>query len=241
MGVFRFKRFEVRNELSAMKVNTDGVLLGAAATLDISDRRILDVGTGTGTIALMLAQRYDDMVTAALPGITGIDIDAPSASEASDNFAGSPWADSLNCIHTSLQDMVPDDKFDLIVSNPPYFEKDLQAPESRRNAARHGDSTLSYEDIIAFASKNLSASGRLSLILPSDRRAELVRTAAAYGLRPFRVLGVRTGASKPVTRSIIELSRTAVTAKEEELVMTEKGRNTFQYLSLVSDFYLFTD
>lgn len=241
MGVFRFKRFEVRNELSAMKVNTDGVLLGAAATLDISDRRILDVGTGTGTIALMLAQRYDDMCPAAMPEITGIDIDAPSATEASANFAGSPWAGSLFCIHTSLQDMMPDDKFDLIVSNPPYFEKDLQAPESRRNTARHGDSTLSYEDIISFASKNLTTSGRLSLILPSDRRAELVRKAAEYGLQPFRALSIKTGASKPVTRSIIELARTAENAKEEELVMTEKGRNTSRYLSLVSDFYLFTD
>lgn len=241
MGVFRFKRFEVRNELSAMKVNTDGVLLGAAATLDFSDRRILDVGTGTGTIALMLAQRYDDMGPAALPEITGIDIDAPSASEASENFAGSPWSGCLQCINSSLQNFRPEEKFDLIVSNPPYFEKDLQAPESRRNAARHGDSTLSYEDIIAFAAKNLTDSGRLSLILPSDRRMELVRTAAAYGLRPFRVLNVRTGATKPVTRSIVELSGTAVSAREEELVMTEKGRNTSQYLSLVSDFYLFTD
>lgn len=241
MGVFRFKRFEVKNELSAMKVNTDGVLLGAAATLDISDRRLLDVGTGTGTIALMLAQRYDDMGQTVLPEITGIDIDAPSASEASANFDGSPWSGSLECINSSLQDFRTEDKFDLIVSNPPYFEKDLQAPESRRNTARHGDSTLSYEDIIAFASKNLTTSGRLSLILPSDRRTELIRTAAAYSLRPFRVISIKTGASKPVTRSIVELSRIAVTAREEELVMTEKGRNTSQYLSLVSDFYLFTD
>ena len=241
MGVFKFKRFEVRNELSAMKVNTDGVLLGAAATLDVSDKRILDVGTGTGTIALMLAQRYGDMQSAAVRRITCIDIDAPSAAEAAANFVGSPWPGCLDCINIPLQDFHPEGEFDLIVSNPPYFEKDLQAPESRRNAARHGDSSLSYEDIIAFASENLSASGRLSLILPSDRQEELVYTAATYSLRPFKILSVKTAVTKPVTRSIVELSRTAVSVKEEELVMTEKGRNTSQYLSLVSDFYLFAE
>lgn len=243
MGVFRFKKFEVRNELSAMKVNTDGVLLGASATLHNGDRNILDIGTGTGTIALMLAQRYDTLTYAEIDGfqITGIDIDAPSAEEASYNFERSPWRSCLKSIKISLQDYSPEQKIDLIISNPPFFEKDLLAPESRRNAARHGDSSLTYEEIVAFASENLSPEGRLSLIIPSDRCSELVRVSASYGLHPFRILNVRTSTSKPVTRSVVEMSRKKGGVKEEDLSLTEQGSNTSQYLSLVSEFYISTN
>ena len=136
MGVFRFKRFDVVNERSAMKVNTDGVLLGAAMTVRSTDRNLLDIGTGTGTIALMAAQRLEGQGTL---NIHAVDIDEASATEAGVNFRNSPWADNLTVHHASLDDFALEEavrKYDLIFSNPPYFEDSLNAPEERRSARR---------------------------------------------------------------------------------------------------------
>ena len=145
-SVFRFKRFEVRNERSSMKVNTDGVLLGAAMGLDVSDRRLLDVGTGTGTIAL-----------GAECVIDAIDIDQASAEEAAENFSASPWPDMLRASHISLDGFAAacGDGFDLIFSNPPYFDGSLKNPDARKSAARHSLS-LSYRELIAFAADRLA-------------------------------------------------------------------------------------
>ena len=145
MSVFRFKKFEVRNEKSAMKVNTDGVLLGIAAPVNSSDSNILDIGTGTGTIALILAQRLHDTcgITDNV-SIAGIDIDAPAAEEAGINFSNSPWADSLTAKNISLEDFsaeTGDRKFDLIVSNPPYYDASLTNPDARKTTARHTGTT----------------------------------------------------------------------------------------------------
>ena len=146
MSVFRFRRFTVENTESAMKVNTDGVLLGALMTIRSEDRTYLDVGTGTGTIALMAAQRlYDAGVSDAR--ITAIDIDGPSAREAAVNFAGSPWPDMLEAKHLPLSGLSGPDvpaAFDHIFSNPPYYDLSLQAPDMRRNAARHTDAGIFF-------------------------------------------------------------------------------------------------
>ena len=148
MGVFQFKQFNVVNERSAMKVNTDGVLLGAVMTLNEGDRRLLDIGTGTGTIALMAAQRM-----AGIPGQAGndrfiidaIDIDEPSATEAAMNFEQSPWAESLRAHNMSLDQFAAScsETYDLIFSNPPYFENSLTAPNERKSTARHTSDGLS--------------------------------------------------------------------------------------------------
>lgn len=202
MSVFHFKRFDVVNEASAMKVNTDGVLLGAAVTLSDHDRLVLDAGTGTGTIALMLAQRYSDMNIPEGLEITGIDIDEPSASEASANFASSPWSAGLRAEHCALSDYHPGGKLDLIVSNPPFFEDSLLPPEARRGMAKHTASdAMSYVELVDFAREHLSGDGRLSLILPADRETGLLRYAVSCGLVPFRILRVRTTPQKaPISK-----------------------------------------
>ena len=249
MGTFRFKRFEVVNERSAMKVNTDGVLLGAAMTIREGDRFLLDIGTGTGTIALMAAQRvFGGEIPGQAGNIDAIDIDEPSATEAAMNFANSPWAECLHAHNMSLDafaamddgDEGPVRKYDLIFSNPPYFEDSLTAPDERKSTARHTSDGLSYRDIFEFAKERLTDSGRVSLVLPVDQEAALCRYARMCGLHLFRILRVRTVPRKAPTRMIAEFARhRCETVKEELLTIQNEGQYTQEYLSLTHDFYLF--
>ena len=264
MSVFRFKKFNVVNERSAMKVNTDGVLLGAVMTIRPSDRRLLDIGTGTGTIALMAAQRVmgipdqvgddgvkveDDgvMVEDDVPGgvvIDAIDIDEPSATEAAANFGNSPWAAALKAHLASLEDfavgMHSQPGYDLIFSNPPYFDNALQAPEERRNAARHTSTGLSYREILDFASVHLTEQGRVALVLPADTERELTRHARMSGLHLYKITRIRTVPRKSPTRIIAEFSRQR-TDSPEDIILTiqNEGQYTQEYLSLTKEFYLF--
>ena len=267
MGEFRFRKFSVVNERSAMKVNTDGVLLGALMTVSGSDRYVLDLGTGTGTVALMAAQRHSEIADreALIDDchIMAIDIDQPSAEEAAANFRRSPWSSFLEAGNISLAgfavlpffkgrslirtseelsngciEVVPE-YFDHIFSNPPYFESELKSPDLRRREARHCES-MSYREIVRFASDRLSESGRLSLILPAEVEVELCRYARMCGLFPYRIVRIRTVAAKPPRRIVAEFSRKRVYDPFVELlVMQEKGRYTDEYISLTSEYYLF--
>ncbi|MCQ2146401.1 MAG: methyltransferase domain-containing protein [Bacteroidales bacterium] len=246
MSTFKFKRFEVVNERSSMKVNTDGVLLGAAVTIKDSPVNVLDIGTGTGTIALMLAQRLTD--AGLNPNITGIDIDLPSIEEARLNFESSPWSSHLAAVHSPLQDFhtynINKESFDLIVSNPPYFDDSLTAPEERRNVARHasvsaeGGSSLGWKDLLEFAKENLCKEGLLAMILPADQEKAVLRYGRFYGLLPSRILRIRTTERKPFKRIILEFSFERIDPIEETLIMMEKGKHTDEYISLVNDFYI---
>lgn len=245
MGVFRFKRFEVVNERSAMKVNTDGVLLGALMTILPTDRTLLDIGTGTGTIALMAAQRLFSCGIchadrSAENRVDAIDIDEASAEEAEANFRNSPWSEALHAYHTSLDEFASDRKYDLIFSNPPYFEDSLNAPEERRNNARHTSTGLSYREILDFASQSLTDNGRVAFVLPAETEKSLCRHARMNGLHLFRIVRVRTVPRKEPSRIIAEFFRTRIDAPEDTvLTIQNEGKYTEEYLSLMRDFYLF--
>ena len=238
MGTFRFKRFEVVNERSAMKVNTDGVLLGASMTILPSDRNLLDIGTGTGTIALMAAQRHSDALC-----IHAIDIDEASALEAGANFRNSPWPENLQAFHASLDEyeatsVLPN--YDLIFSNPPYFEDSLNAPEQRRNNARHTSTGLSYREILDFAAARLSDVGRVALVLPAETEQPLCRHARMNGLHLSMITRIKTVPRKEPSRIVAEFSRVRPdSAVERTLVIQNEGKYTEEYLSLMRDFYLF--
>lgn len=248
MSVFHFKRFSVVNERSAMKVNTDGVLLGAAMTIQPTDMRLLDVGTGTGTIALMAAQRVQGEIPDQVRDevmIDAIDIDEPSATEAAANFSNSPWQAMLHAHNMSLDRFAADVeraevKYDLIFSNPPYFEDSMPAPDERKSTARHTSEGLSYRDIFEFAKDRLTEEGRVSLVLPSDQEAAVCRYARMCSLHLFRILRIRTVPRKAPSRVILEFSRLRK-ATPEDTVMTiqNEGQYTQEYLSLTKDFYLF--
>ena len=246
------------NERSAMKVNTDGVLLGAAMTLMPSDSRLLDIGTGTGTIALMAAQRLFDLKCGVSPGtsvecgihIDAIDIDEPSASEAKSNFEQSPWTSSLCAHNLSLDDFAEklsalksegqNIKYDLIFSNPPYFEDSLTAPDERKSTARHTSDGLSYRDIFDFSKQYLTENGRVALVLPSDQEAAICRYARMSDMHLLRVLRIRTVPRKAPSRVVIEFSKQRVQDVEDTiLTIQNEGQYTQEYLSLTKDFYLF--
>jgi tRNA1Val (adenine37-N6)-methyltransferase len=247
MGTFHFKKFSVVNERSAMKVNTDGVLLGALMTILPSDRNLLDIGTGTGTIALMAAQRLAPLMndfSEEKLHISAIDIDEPSATEAALNFSNSPWADHLRAHNLSLdqyaESLNEDDSFDLIFSNPPYFEDSLTAPDQRKSTARHTSDGLSYRDILDFAAERLSENGRVAFVLPSDQETQLCRYARMSGLHLFSMTKVRTVPRKAPSRMIAQFSRTRCDAPAEELLTIQnEGKYTSEYLSLMRDFYQF--
>ena len=254
MGTFSFKKFKVQNERSAMKVNTDGVLLGALMTLYPTDRRLLDVGTGTGTIALMAAQRCLSLPSGednSIPAIRtvsdnlqidAIDIDEPSALEAGMNFQASDWSDHLSAYNMSLDEFAAshNDRYDLIFSNPPYFEESLPAPEGRRSNARHTYSGLSYRDLLEFSAERLVETGRFAIVLPADQEASLTRYARMCGMHLFRIVRVRTVPRKAPGRIIAEFLRTRTDAPKEELItIQDEGKYTVEYLSLMHDFYLF--
>ena len=247
MGEFRFKQFTVRQDVSALKVGTDAVLLGAAMTLLPSDRTLLDVGTGTGVIALMAAQRLavpsaplacgSAITSTGLPDIIAIDIDGPSAAEAAANFAASPWPGMLSARHCSLQDFAPDAPLDVIFSNPPFYDESLRNPDAREAAARHTCS-LSYRDLCAFAARHLAPDGRLSLILPAECEAALLRTAVSFGLHPFRILRILTTAGKAPRRIVAGFSRGRAAFREESLTLMSGASRTPEYSLLTAPFYL---
>lgn len=250
--IFRFKKFKVVNRRSAMKVNTDGVLLGAVMTINKDDRRLLDIGTGTGTIALMTAQRLFEAAggEAVETVIDAIDIDQPSAEEAALNFAASPWPSMLRAhhmgldafaAHLSAEDQQGRQKqYDLIFSNPPYFDNALEAPEQRRNTARHTSLGLSYREIIDFSAQHLTPKGRIALVLPSDTETELTRYARMNGLFLFSITRVRTVPRKAPSRIIAEFSRARVESPQDRmLTIQDGGTYTQEYLETMKDYYLF--
>lgn len=228
---FSFKQFTVYHDRCAMKVGTDGVLLGAWTDLS-SSRRILDIGTGTGLIALMTAQRCPEAE------ITAIDIDAEAVEQARENIASSPWK---NRVGVRLQDVctyTSDTGFDTIVSNPPYFIDSLKCPDSQRTTARHTD-TLDAHRLLEKAAELLTSDGRFSLILPADQTDELLRIARAQGLYPSRLTQVITRPGLPPKRSLVEFQKTYREIRENELVI-ELDRHVYSedYITLTREFYL---
>lgn len=240
MGEFRFKQFTISNDRAAMKVGTDGVLLGAWSEYRDTDRKMLDVGTGTGVIALIAAQRYAAMKCNCR--IEAIDIDEDAVGEARDNFANSPWPDCLSAQNISLQELASDisahSSFDLIISNPPYFENSLKAPDQQRTLARHTD-TLSFAELLGSANLLLKGDGRLTLILPYDSLPQIRAIAVAECLKISRISVVRTTPAKEPKRVLIELVKSALptNVKNSELIIQSAGAYSDEYIYLTGDLY----
>ena len=237
---FRFKQFFVRHDRCAMKVGTDGVLLGAwTPTNPLTTNpltRILDVGTGSGLIALMLAQRCPEAQ------IDAIDIDPDAVAQARENFASSPWSDRLHAIQADYENYENNANYTLIVSNPPYFTDSLKNPDTARRTARHND-TLPFSDLIALSAKLLAPDGTLALIVPIEAEPELQALAEAEGLHCTHRCYVHPKPGRPAKRVMLawqHLSASAILGGSTTRLTLEDdhGGRSDEYKQLTKDFYL---
>ena len=216
-----------------MKVGTDGVLLGAWCP---KGTHVLDIGTGSGLIALMAAQRFPEA------SVDAIDIDEAAVEQARENFAASPWTERLHAYQSSLQDWQAPE-YDLIVSNPPYFQNSLKNPDKARQTARHTD-TLSYSELLSHSARLLSENGTLELILPAEAEQEILTLAARHSLCLTRITCVYSKESKPARRVLMRFEKstnreTGVRPLEDTLVLeNETGGRSAAYQELTKDFYL---
>ncbi len=242
---FRFKQFSIQQDRCAMKVGTDGVLLGAWAEVSKHESEgtdnftVLDIGAGTGIISLMLAQRIAE--TEANYQIEAIEIDSSAAEQAQENFEASPWSDNIKLTPVSLQEFGRDDNnqtYDLIVSNPPFYNATLKPDDEGRAMARHKDS-LPIIEITRFAQKRLKNNGRLALIYPTDYDSEVVTAAVLCGLHPIRICDILTKEGKPCKRRMTEFSTENAPLKREHLAIRDgDNKYTEEYRKLTNDFYL---
>lgn len=243
---FRFKQFTVWHDRCAMKVGTDGVLLGAWCPLPsqvCTYVRVLDVGTGSGLIALMIAQRLQQQEQAF--NILGIDIDNEAVEQSRINFAQSPWAASLTSQAGRFQDLQSEQAFDLIVSNPPYFQDSLKNPNAQRATARHTD-TLSFAELIQHAARLLKKDGTLALVLPYEAKGEILSLARTHGLHPTHITHVHSKPGKPAKRLLVALSPTSNSEASNTQypipntlhIESENSPRSKEYAELAKDFYL---
>lgn len=226
MAMFEFKQFSVDDEQCAMKVGTDGVLLGAWADVAES-KHILDIGTGSGLIALMVAQRSVEAK------VLGIDIDANAVCQARSNFAKSPWSERLTAEQCDVRELYTEQQFDHIVSNPPYFVETTESPNESRATARHA-THLKFDDIIAVAERLLLDGGRLSVILPTDVAA-MFRREAFERLWLVRQTDVVTKLGETPRRTMMEFRKTPHPLNPHCDILAIGGP---EYREIVKDFYL---
>lgn len=235
---FQFKEFQVAHDRCAMKVGTDGVLLGAWIPVDFLPNRILDVGAGSGLIALMLAQRTNAMQ------IDAVEVDEDAFEQCVSNFENSPWNDRLFCYHSTFQELVgelyeEDEYYDLIISNPPFFEGEVAGISEERIQARFNDS-LPPEDLIEGASLLLNDNGYLGMIIPYSQEEKMIQLAGEFQLFPKKVTRVKGTEQAKVKRSLLLFQKNIQSdyIPDDLVLEIERHVYTSEYTHLVKDFYL---
>jgi len=230
---FHFKQFSIQHDRCSMKVGTDGVLLGAWAEVK-NATHVLDIGTGTGVIALMVAQR-----TVPTAQIEGIELDADAAAQAQQNALQSPWHTKVSIHAASLQQFTPTQKYDLILSNPPYFVNSQEPPDQKRLQTRH-TVTLTFEELLMSVSKLITDEGTFNVILPYTEGLKFIHLAAIQGLHVTRQWSFRTRATKPIERWLLAFSKQHIANPEKgEILLYDTGTHwSTGYRELTHDFYL---
>lgn len=234
MKPFQFKQFTVNQNRCAMQIGTDGVLLGAWTSLGSQPDSILDIGAGTGIIALQLAQRSNAEV------IDAIELDGNAYEQCFENFEASPWADRLFCYHAGLDEFTDEieDTYDLIVSNPPFYAEEVTSGDSSRDKARQ-TSSLPFHELLEGVSKLLSETGIFSVILPFKEESNFVALAQKQSLFPNRITRVKGNPSTEVKRSLLEFGFSREHVKTNELIIElERHQYTDEYINLTKAFYL---
>lgn len=231
---FKFKQFTIRQDKCAMKIGTDGVLLGAWVSVNDNLDSILDIGTGTGIIALQLAQRSDALT------VDAFEIDDNAYEQAVENFENSDWGDRLFCYHASLEEFTSevDEKYDLIVSNPPFYKDEFETDDSARNKARF-TSSLSFEELLFSVSKLLAKNGTFSVIIPFKEEENFIALAEQNSLFVNKICRVKGTLSSEIKRSLLTFSFHESEIETEDLTIEIKRHQyTDAYQKLVKYFYL---
>ena len=234
---FKFKEFTIQQDKTAMKVGTDGVLLGAWCGVDTYPDSVLDIGAGTGVIALMLAQRCDAMT------IDAVEVDENAYEQTVANFESSDWGDRLFCYNATFQDFVgeiseEEETYDLIVSNPPFYTDDFESEDASRNKARF-TSALSFEELVGGVSEILSENGIFSTIIPFKEEVAFIKMAKSYLLFLNKVCRVQGNSTSEVKRSLLSFSFQETEIQETLLIIeTARHQYTEDYIKLTKDFYL---
>ena len=230
--VFHFKQFSVRQDRCALKVGTDGVLLGGWTDWH-GARRVLDIGTGIGVLALIAAQRAPDT------HVDAVEVDPESAAQAAENVAASPWPDRVRVHAMDVRRLRTGEPFDLVVCNPPYYAGEAASPDVRKNLARH-QAALGFPELLEIVARVLTPEGRLSVVLPRGREAEFLGLAAERGLHPRRRCRVRYVPHRPPKRVLLELRRGPGGVEERELTVEGDGPLGYDpaYRALLRDLML---
>ncbi len=232
--MFQFKQFSIQQDKCAMKIGTDGVLLGAWCPIDNNPFSILDIGAGTGILSLMLAQRT------SAEQIDAIEIDENAYEQCVENFENSQWKDRLFCFHAGLDEFVdePEEEYDLIISNPPFYTEDYKTDNEQRDLARFSDA-LPFEELLEAADLLLSENGVFAVILPFSEEEKFIALAKNLDLFPFKITRVKGTPTTEIKRSLLAFSRTKKQIAIDELVIeTARHKYTEEYISLTSAFYL---
>ena len=228
---FTFRQFTVQQDSCAMKVGTDGVLLGAWAN---GGQRILDIGTGTGLIAMMMAQRCDGA------SVTAVEIDGEAALQARQNISMSPFAERISVETVAIQDFSAEEPFDCIVSNPPYFVDALKNPDAQRATARHTD-TLTYRQLFAAVKRLLADDGEFSAVIPAECLRQFIGEAYLAGLAMSRQCAIRTTPRKQPKRYLVAFRhahKNGLPQTEEQCLQQADGLRSEWYAAITRDFYI---
>lgn len=232
---FEFKKFKIHQNNAAMKIGTDGILLGAWA--DLSDKKKgIDIGSGTGIISIMLCQRNEILE------IDSIEVSEKAVLDAKKNIKNCKWNERINLIHKDLKLFSTENKYDLIISNPPYFQKSLKPKDLDRLKARH-EVSLNYKDVLNFSEKHLLKNGTINLILPIDQKQEVTEYVEKFGLYVSKECIVFPKPNKNPHRLLIELSKIKKTFESQSLTIENDGRHNYtdNYKKLTREFYTIFD
>lgn len=230
-STFRFKQFTIHQDRCALKVGTDGAVLGAWATVNRA-RRILDIGTGTGVLALMAAQRN------TLARIDAVEIDEAAAAQAADNAAASPWSDRVRVHWMDARRLSASEPYDLVICNPPYYPGEMSAADPSASVAKHG-AELKLDELMTTVHRLLAADGRFSVILPANREPDILDLAGRVGLFVVRRGALHYLGGRPNKRVLLEFSRHQAEPEDDTITVEHApGSFTEQYRSLLADFML---
>ena len=233
--MFKFKQFTVQQDKCAMKIGTDSVLLGAWCPIENNPKSVLDIGAGTGVLSLMMAQRTN------AEQIDSVEIDEDAYEQCVFNYENSPWSDRLFCYHAGLDELVedPEDEYDIIISNPPFYSEDFKTNDSQRDLARFQDA-MPFEELIEAADLLLSENGIFAVVIPFKEEERFLNLCAEVELYPVKATHVRGSHTTPIVRSLLAFKRfeLSVLVADELVIEINRHEYTDEYIDLTRDFYL---